>query len=119
MKTTPARPPFETLLVMVLGGVGIYLFTQYDWILYTVLVLGVSGLLSPWFRDRIVWAWDQLTHLLGRINGTILLTLVFALVLTPLAWLRRLTRRQAPVPPDSYFHTRGHTYRREDLEQMF
>ena len=61
---------------------------------------------------------------LGWLNGRVLLSLVFYVFLTPIAWLSRLSssssflRSKKPVG-ESYFTERSHTYEKKDLEQTW
>jgi hypothetical protein len=55
--------------------------------------LGLIAQLKPLLLTPFARAWFWLGHQLGRINGFILLTLVYFLIITPLAFLFRMLRR--------------------------
>ena len=52
------------------------------------LVLG--GALAPQLLAPLERAWMAFAHVLGRINTTLILALLYYLVFTPVGWLRRL-----------------------------
>src|SRR5262249_1318730 len=56
-------------------------------------LLGIGGFFAPRLVFALRRAWMAPARPLGRINGTILLILIFYLVLTPFALVRRLFRR--------------------------
>lgn len=82
------------------------------------LVLFVQKL-AAW----LAWGWLRLAHLLGNINAKIILTLIFYVILTPIALLYRLWRGDAlgvrHRHPHSQWHRRDHTYEKEDLEKAW
>lgn len=108
----------ETLLVIVLGCVTLYLVKRWSFVLVVGLVTGLVGLLVPAVRDGIHWSWTKLSEGLGWVSGKVLLTVIYFLVLVPLAWIARsrgkIGLRNKP-DGDSYFKERDHTYRREDM----
>ncbi|MDR1783963.1 MAG: hypothetical protein LBR13_06870 [Dysgonamonadaceae bacterium] len=85
--------PIKTLLVIVLGLVFVYFLTHWKGWLTIAFVLGVIGLISSWCAKKIDWLWMKLAALLGLIIPNILLSLVFYLFLTPIAWLSRLGKK--------------------------
>ena len=54
----------------------------------TPLLLG--GALAPQLLAPLERAWMALAHVLGRINTTLMLALLYYLLFTPIGWLRRL-----------------------------
>jgi hypothetical protein len=66
-----------------------------------------------------------LTRTLNVISTTILLTLVFIIIVTPVALIRRLTGadplklREFKKSRQSALTTRNHTYTANDLKQLF
>jgi hypothetical protein len=78
----------------------------------------VLGLLKPFKAIWTTWRW--VGHKIGHVNGLIILTIFYVLVLTPYAWIMRMMRadvinsrpdatrhsywqhRTAVKPPDSY-----------------
>jgi hypothetical protein len=69
--------------------------------------------------------WLRLSEILGKINATIVFSLVFYAFLTPLSFLFRLFNKD-PLRVDeknkklkSYYITRNHTYKKSDFEKMW
>jgi Saxitoxin biosynthesis operon protein SxtJ len=71
---------------------------------FLVLALAAPALLAPVRR-----AWMKLAAVLGAINSRILLTLVFGLVVTPMAYVLRLLGKQPmrTEPQASYWRKRN------------
>lgn len=67
--------------------------------------------------------WMQLAKVLGYINSRILLSIIFFLILTPIALLMRLLGKTQFVKKagsqQSLFVSRNHLYNSKDLEQPF
>ena len=112
----------ETVLVLVLAQIIIFLFTRHLLWLYTGVALGVLGLFIPFLVDKIHYAWMKLAHLLGYIMSRVILTLIFFLVLLPLTLLSRFSSRNAMElkrKRTSTFKDRNYTYTRESLENVW
>ena len=115
---------YETVLVIVLGLIVVSLFRHARGWLVAALVTGLLCLLVPAVARLVDLFWSKLSLLLGEVSGRVLLTLVYILVLLPLAALARLFGhrglRLGPGPgrkkvSDSYFTERNHRYDKEDL----
>jgi multisubunit Na+/H+ antiporter MnhF subunit len=118
----PARAK-ETVLVITVGFMVLYLVFRSKVFIDIALVIGVVGILSNYLSERIDWVWSKLSTILAVLSNTLLLTLVFVLVLTPMAVVRRLRRKDAMTRFDpaatSNFVTRDHTFVSKDLEQTW
>jgi predicted membrane protein len=92
------------------------------WYLVPGLIL-LAGLLNAAARKAILWLWLKFSHLLGTVNSTILLFLIYFLVITPYAVLFRkkvavnyiLRKPQAK----SLFKERDHRVVKEDFEKSW
>lgn len=84
------------------------------------LVLGFIFLISDFLSKGILWLWWKLAHILGWINTRILLSVVFYVILLPMALLSRIfTRDPLKIKwkkHDSTFTVRDHLYIPGDLE---
>ena len=75
--------------------------------------------------QTIGFLWLGLSNLLGRIVSKILLTLIFFLIATPIALIRRvcgadsMKRKAWKREHSSVFSKRGHLYSAEDLEKPY
>lgn len=83
------------------------------------------ALLKPGLFKPLAWLWFGLSHLLGRLMTTLLLTGLFFLVVTPVGVLRRwlghdpMRIRAANRQGDSAFSQRQHQFTPADLERPF
>lgn len=115
----------ETMLVLVAGLLAFYIWVKNPWLLRGALALAAAGVFSPWLTGKIHAGWMLLAQGLGWLNGRILLSVVFYLLLTPIAWLSRLfgaassfSRRKRQAE-ESYYTERNHTYEPSDLENTW
>lgn len=112
-------------LVIVTGLVVLYFIfkSQYPYFLIAAAVVGVGSLAIPAFGDLIVKGWYKIAEILGAINGRILLSLVFFVVLFPVAVIAKLTKKNPlnlkKENTDSVFTERNHKYAAKDLEQVW
>lgn len=74
------------------------------------------GLFLPKALGPIYRAWMKIGHVLGKINSTIILGVVYFVLITPMGFLMRLFGKD---PLDSKFDPKATTYRKSisDLEQ--
>ncbi|MEL6863737.1 MAG: hypothetical protein AAFP19_04925 [Bacteroidota bacterium] len=113
----------EALLAIITGLMLIYWFTDYRPLLGGAVLVGLAGLFSNWLTRWIAIGWFGLAEWLGKINGTILLGLIFMIFLTPLAFLSRLFKKNSlQLRPNkeeegSYYIERDHQFEAKDLEQ--
>jgi hypothetical protein len=113
--------PYRTLLTIVVGFLLVYLLTGRQWAIMAALAIGIPGLFSPWFTCKISHLWMQLARLLSLVVPNILLSLVFFLVLTPLAIASRLLGQKDPLflrnRRESTFREVDKTFDRASLEK--
>jgi hypothetical protein len=112
-------------LVIVTGLVVLYFIfrSQYPYLLIAAAVIGVGSIAIPVFGDLIVKGWYKIAEILGAINGKILLSAVFFIVLFPVALLAKLSKKNPlhlkKEEGDSVFTERNHKYSAKDLEQVW
>ena len=82
--------PLQTVLVITVGFLVIALAAKVSWALYVSLVVGLLGLISSAAAKAIDYLWYKLAAVLALIVPNILLSVIFYLVLTPIAFLSRL-----------------------------
>jgi hypothetical protein len=88
------------------------------------LTLLITGLFVKPLAHMIARLWLGFSNLLGIFNSKVILTILFFVVLTPLALMYRLTTRnplrlKRDVQSKTYFDDRDHTFCRADLEKMW
>ncbi|GJM32885.1 MAG: hypothetical protein DHS20C18_18860 [Saprospiraceae bacterium] len=109
----------ESILGIVIGFLILFLIFDQRWMIFVSLIVGLAGLFSTFLAQYIDWAWMKFVRILGWINSRILLSLVFFVVLLPLALLSRLFKKDPLMlkkRTDSYFKERNHTFTPKDLE---
>ena len=93
-----SRPDYsQTILVIVVGFLVIFFLTSWYLALQISLIIGFVGVLSPYLSRKIEQLWFKLSWILSLIVPNILLTVVFFLILFPVALLSRLLRKERPI----------------------
>ncbi len=116
MKRHNLTERFQNMLIIGAGFTVLGLGFSFEPFLWLALGVSLIGLSSSWLSDRLIFGWHKLGHALGYVNSRIILTLVYLLVLTPIALLYRATRKKE-IASDSYFITRNHQYTPKDMEK--
>ena len=116
----------ETMLVLTTALLLFYLLGRQHriWLLYAALLIGGIGIFFPWLSAKVHAGWMLVAKALGWFNGHVLLSLIFFIFLSPLAWLARkfgavnlqLRRNKAA---GSYYSARNHRYQPEDLKNTW
>lgn len=88
-----------------------------------LVLLGIALFIKP-LAQRIARVWLGFSDLLGVFNAKVILSILFFIVLTPLALLYRLTtpnplRLKRDKALGSYFDRRDHVFCRKDLDKMW
>ncbi len=114
----------QTILAIVVGLVAFSLFFRLELLAQIAFGLGLMALLSDAFAQLVAKVWLKLAEILGRVNGYILLTIIFFLFLTPIALLMRLIQKADNLKlkrqmKDSIYETRNHTYQAKDLSNIW
>jgi hypothetical protein len=97
MENRTPRQQQQTLFLLsaIAGGGGIYFHTEN--LLYLSVLLALVGAFSLTLSHWIDFLWMKLAWLLGAIIPRILLSVIFYLMLTPLAILSRLFGEKDPL----------------------
>ncbi len=90
MSYQPSKDPQRTVLVICMGMLLIFVFSDLEWPLYTALVVGLAGASSQKIAALIDRLWMRLGWLLGLVMPKIILGAVYFILLTPLALLSRI-----------------------------
>lgn len=114
------NPASETVLAFVcMALIGYFIFEQKEF-LFAALGIGLLGLLSKKFSQLLHGAWSFLSEKIGGVMSALLLSLVFFVILSPVAFLFRLFSKETPfyLPKDekSTFSSRGYSYTQKDLK---
>lgn len=109
----------ETHLVIVTALVIIFLFKEKILFMYLAAGVGVIGILIKPLAKLITKGWFGLAEILSRITSTIIMTIVFYLILVPIATIYKLSNKRMldlNNPGASLWHQRDHQYQKKDLE---
>lgn len=119
MSSPRREKDLETLAVLSAGLLVFFLIFKIKVLLtVAIAVLLIAVFVKPLAR-LIAWLWLKLAEVLGWINSRVLLSLVFFLVLTPMALMRKLfTRKRKSAVPSNY-REKGRTYEPKDLENIW
>jgi hypothetical protein len=113
----------ETVLVLVVGLLVLHVIFKREGFLLAAQIVGALCILSEHVLTLLTWVWTKLILVMGYSTGIIMLTLLFFLVLYPVAFLSRFKNKDPlqlkKKPAGSYFTNRNHTYTARDLEKMW
>jgi hypothetical protein len=99
MKTDSSK---STILVISMGFLVLYLGLAIKWMLILSLIIGIIGISSTYLSHKIEWAWMKLSKVLGFIVPNIIISLLFFLILFPIALLSKLSRKDPLMLSSKY-----------------
>ncbi|WP_421764922.1 SxtJ family membrane protein [Ekhidna sp.] len=111
---------YTNILVMLIGLLVISWAFDISVLLYITIGLAILSMI-PVLARQINRAWMKLAQILGWINSRILLTIVYAFILVPLAMISRLFKKD-PLhikwndERSTYYETRDHTFKKSDMD---
>lgn len=111
----------EVILVIVVGLLIISRIFSMDNLVIVAIVIGLLGVLSSTLSDKMAWLWFKVSDALGYIMSRFILTMIFFLILTPVALVSRLVRKKDLMGKkiddsvSSYFEIRNHEYYPKDF----
>ena len=116
-----SKKEIQSILIIMLGFIMLFAIFRWKGFLWIGGLLGIPGLISSFLRNYILKIWNKLAEVLGFINSRIILTLIFYLILTPLALLSRIFSKdkmqlKRGAKKDSYFTIRNHLFSSEDFK---
>lgn len=89
MKKTKSEPS-KTVLTITLGFVILFVVTKWRWTLNVSILIGFAGLLSTYLANKIDFVWMKLSYLLSLLLPNIVFSIIFYLVLFPIAMLAKV-----------------------------
>src|SRR5688572_19397457 len=112
---------YKNILVICMGLIIVGLIIDRTVFTYIALGIGVVSLISLFVADKILALWFKIAMILGAINSKVLLSVIYFLVLLPLAMVNRLINtdplRLKRPKVTSYFMDRNHQYKKVDLKK--
>lgn len=113
----------EIILTIIVGLLVFFYFLKLQWLFNTALIIGILGVFSDFVAEKVAWVWLKIAEILGRVNSTILLSLIFFVFLTPLALLMKVFKKSDSLKlkklSGSAYDERNHTYMAKDLENTW
>ncbi|MFC0185528.1 hypothetical protein SAMN04515674_103308 [Pseudarcicella hirudinis] len=112
----------ETMLVITVGLLVLHLVFKTKGLLIASVVVGLVGVFSDFLSDKITWVWTKFATFLGNINAHILLSVIFFIFLTPIAFIFKLTKKdnlKLKNQKGTVYEERNHLYKAEDLENVW
>ena len=94
-------------------------------LLLPTIIIQVLNMTWPALFMPLAHVWFRLAELLGSVMSKVLLTITFALIVTPVGLVRKLIGKDPMRLKDwkkdakSVFIVRNHLYKREDLEKPY
>jgi uncharacterized membrane protein len=103
--------------------IGFLLGGQHAWVIAALFFL-LLNMIRPQLYTPLAVIWFGLSHKLGSIVSTMLLTVLFYIVVTPIALIRKMTgadamRQKQWRQSDSAFSVRNHSFSASDLEKPY
>ena len=111
----------KTVLTITTALLIVYLFTGWPWTIWAGVVLGVAAVFSKTASGLIHTGWMKFAYLLSLIIPNVLLTIIFYLILFPLAIISRIFSKEPALKlqnnSDTMFTERVKTFSKEDFEK--
>jgi hypothetical protein len=125
MKTPTTQQCQDTGMAMVLLLLVIALRVDRGGVVLAALVVQVIAMTVPRWFAPVAIVWLALSHVIGKVVSTILLAVVYALIVTPVGLVRRLTGKD-PLRLRAFRNgtasammVRRHTFGPRDLERPY
>jgi hypothetical protein len=116
------RNNHKTVLTILVGFLILYFIFNLKTFVYLSFLVGLISLVSNYLMALIVLIWTKLAEGLGWVNSRILLTIVFFVILVPIAFISRFFSNKSMTRKpnnNSFYQTRNHTYISSDLENIW
>lgn len=115
----------ETVSVLAMAGIVMGFVFRLKIFFIVSFVLLLTGIFFKRLSLLIAQGWLKFAYVLGTINSKIVLTLIFFLFLTPIAFLYRVIKgdfmrlRKGNGHSKSYWVEKNHQYKSKDLENVW
>jgi hypothetical protein len=111
--------PLKTILVMVLGFMGLSYFLKIPVLSAVAAGIGIMALVSGWLALKLHQGWMGLARVLGRIFPPVFMGIIYFCILSPIGLLARVTRKPRQGDSDTVFVSTDKTFVAEDLKNMW
>jgi hypothetical protein len=115
----------DTGMAMVLLFLLIFVSRKHTWLLYTAMILHVVNMIVPKVFYPIAIFWLGFSDAMGAVMSKVLLSIVYFLVVTPIALLRRISGKDSlklrvfKSSQESVMVKRDHLFTARDMESPY
>jgi hypothetical protein len=112
----------ETILVLVAALIIFFWVFNKKIFLLVALLLILIATSSDSLNNKVTWAWLKFSELLGKVMSKVILSVVYFVVLLPIAFLYKLTGKDPLLlkkRTGSYYFERNHQYSKKDIENIW
>lgn len=113
----------QTILVITVGFVALYLYFNIEYLLYIGFAVGLIGIVSDYLTSKIVWVWFKISWILSKIVPNILLSVIFYCVLFPISILSKIFGDKDPLnlqnTKSSLFTETNKEFKKIDFEKPY
>lgn len=121
-KSTPLQA-MDTLAVFALISLMLALYTRHQSFVVVAVALLVVALFIKPLAGMVAGCWLEFSELLSSFSNKVILSLLFFIVLTPIAYIyRRFTKDPLGLDLNisgSCYKERNHIFLKEDLEKLW
>ncbi len=113
---------YKNITVITAGFLALGFIFKIDVLLYIAGGVSIGSVLIPPLAQLINWLWLKLALGLGWFNSRVLLSIVYFIFLIPIALISRIFKRDSlglDRKEVSYYAERNHSYKKEDLENIW
>ena len=113
---------YKNILIIVTGLLVLFYLSNAKAFLYSALIIALISSFFPILAGLINWLWMKFAFILGWVNSRILLSIVYFIFLTPIAFLSKIFSKdpmKLRKQKESLFNTRNHTFQKKDLENTW
>lgn len=114
-----SKNKYEVPLSIVLFLLIVFVISKQISFVYAALIVGVLSMLSDWIAQKITFVWQKIMKIVGFVNSHVLLSIIFFVVLTPIAFLFKIFKGDVLKLKKNdltYYKERDHLYTKADLE---
>jgi len=118
-KSPEQENPFKTILVIVLGFMGLSYFTHTPVMVFIAAGIAAMALMSGWTALKIHQGWMGLAKILGMVFPPFFMGVIYFCILTPMGLLASIFRKKPVVHSSSNYIPFEKKFTAEDLRNMW
>ena len=114
---------YKSTLTIVIGFILLSNYFHSKPLLILAIAIGIIAIFSEKANEKIIWGWNKISEILGLIMPNVLLSIVFYVFLTPLAFINRINRKKNPLQlkntTTSVYTSKRKEFSQESLEKIW